>query len=168
MLCLFSQVAHTPRPFSRPPYPYCPVVTASIISTAPSQAACSAPAASSRRGVWTVAVVTVEVRWCVSVQEGVGWFTGSRPGVMLAGHNSPLASTPKCLPSAPGYARWLHVMTKKREDDRRTIIYWEESHLRLSLSGDNWYNNIVQSWITDVMMLSPDNPGMLVTTWLSN
>lgn len=100
-----SQAAHTPRPCSRHPSPYFPVVTANSISTVPSRPACSAPAAASRRGAWTVVAVTVEVRWCVSVREEAGWFTGSHPGAMPAGQNSPLASTPKSLPSVPGYAR---------------------------------------------------------------
>lgn len=117
-----SQATHTPRLYSRRPSPYFPVVTASTISTVPSQAACCVLAASTRRGVWTVAAVTAEVRWCVNVREGVGWFTGSHPGAMPAGHNSLPVSTPKSLPSAPGYARWLDVMRGKRKGDERRMM----------------------------------------------
>lgn len=102
---LFFQDVHTQRPYSKPRCPFSHAATASSISTVLSRAACSAPGASSQRGVWTVAGVTVEVRWCVSDQEGAGWFMGSRPGVMLAGHNSPLVFTPKSLPLAHGYAK---------------------------------------------------------------
>lgn len=119
-----SQAARTLRPCSRRPSPYSLVVTATSISMVPSQAACSAPAASSRRGVWTVAAVIVEVHWCASVLEGAGWFTGSRPGAMPAGHNSPPVSTPKSLPSAPGYAKWLDVMTEKSKSDERWMTNW--------------------------------------------
>lgn len=102
----FSQAVHIPRPFSRRHSPSFLVAIANSTSTKHSPAACSAPAASRKTGVWTVAVVTAAVHWCVSDQEGVGWCTGLHPGVMPAGHNNHLVCIPKCLRSVPGYARW--------------------------------------------------------------
>lgn len=168
-----SQAAHTPRPYSRLPSTFFPVATASSTFTVPSQPVCSAPAASGQIGASTVAEVTVEVRWCASAQEGVGWFTGSRPGVMPAEHNSPRVSTPKSLHSPPGYTRWSDVIRKSderrksntlkndlRESDSQNVFDW---------SGNNWYNSIsVINTVTDVMMVGPDNPVMLVVTLNSN
>lgn len=106
VLCsLLFQAVHTPRPCSRLLCLCFHAAIARSIFTQPSQAACSVPAASTQKGVWTVAVETVEVHWCVSAQEGVGSFTGSHPGVMPAGHSSPLVSTPKSPHLAPGYAK---------------------------------------------------------------
>lgn len=104
------QAGRTPRLSSRPRSLYSLAVTASSTSKAPSPVECSAPAAYSQRGVWTVVVATVEDRWCASVQEGAGWFTVSRPGVMRAEHSGPLVSTPECRPSARGYRRWSEVL----------------------------------------------------------
>lgn len=120
-VCLSSplfQVAPTPRPFSRRRSPCSPVATASSISTAPSQAACSVPAACTRGGAWTVAAATAAGRWCASAPEGGGWFTGSRRGATPAGRSSRPVSTPKSLPSACGFGKWLDARTEKPNGHR--------------------------------------------------
>lgn len=147
-----SQAAHTPRPCSRRPSLYCLAATATSTSTVLSPAACSAPAASRRRDGWTVAAGTAEVRWCASVPEGVGWFTGSRPGVTPAGPNSPPASTPKCPPSAPGSVKWSDVMTGRGQ--ARTGG-WQSKSIELLLDSHRLPSKV--RWLTGQCSSSTDD-----------
>lgn len=118
---LVSQVVLTPRPSSKLHSRCSPAATASSTSTAHSQAACSVPAARTRRGAWTVAVATVAGRWCASAAEAGGWFMGSRPGATPAGLSAPPASTPKSPPSAPGSGKSSGGTTRRtRGKLRRT------------------------------------------------
>ncbi len=111
----------------------------------------------------------------VCERPGGGWVVY---GVTSWGHACRTQQSPGVYTKVSAFSSWIRKVIG--HDDRKEKRRWKvndtadlsirnnDSQDLLDWSGDDWYNNIMQSWITDVMMLWPDYPVMQVITWLLN